>query len=373
MADTGQAKGRSEAAMNIDAMAMRMSVLTRALPMRILLVSSDDPESSSLEERMAAGGFEVERARGGNSALEQLERQWFPLIVTASELPDMDGLAFTELLRARGLADIYVMMLSLPQASIDYARCARVGVDDYLSVQIPDDELFARLRAALNTIALRRSLEETRAALATASPIDSETGAFTARETLSRLDTELHRALRYGRSLSVLLIGVRCVDRSERPPSAALKTVVDALRQTIRAHVDWIGRVEGRSDEVLFAIVLVEAAPGDGPNIKERLRTVLGRIPSALPLEFDFGLVGLDRTGAEGATIDAAALIQVADHCRVCSGRAGSAQLSAIQRSVAVGATIACRHGYAVESYCMLKVHAVTQRTGQPERAADPS
>jgi|HigsolmetaAR201D_1030396.scaffolds.fasta_scaffold01110_4 PleD family two-component response regulator len=359
--------------MNIDAMAARMPVLTRALPLRILIVVGDDVESSVIADQIVAGGFEVERTREGKAALEKLARQWFPLIVIARELSDMDGLAFTELLRARGFTDTYVMMLSSPRASIDYSRGASVGVDDYLTAQLPDDEVFARVRAAFNTIALRRSLEETRAALATASPIDSATGAYTERETLSRLETELRRAQRYGRTLSVLLIGVRCVDSSERPPQEALKMVVETLRQTIRTHVDWVGHVEGRPDEVLLAVVLVEAAPGDGPNIKERLRAVLGRMPSALPLEFDFGLVGLDRSGMGDAAIDAAALLQVADHCRVCSGRPGPAQLTAIQRSVAVGATIACRYGYAVESYCTLKVQAATQRTAQPDGTADQS
>lgn len=358
--------------MNIDAMAARMSVLPRALPMRVLIVAGDEPESATLSDRIASGGFEIGRARDGKAALEQLARQWFPLIVTACRLPDMDGLDFAESLRARGV-DSYLMLLSSPEASIDYARGNRVGVDDYLSVQTPDDELFARLRAAFNTMALRRSLEETRASLAAVSPFDDETGAFSERETLARLTTEMHRARRFGRMLSVLLVGVRCVDDAPRPPASALQQVVDTLRQSIRAHVDWIGRVGGRADEVLFAIVLVEAVPGHGPNIKERLRAVLGRLPSSLSLEFDFGFVGLDRTDTGSSAVDAGALLQVADHCRVCSGRAGPAQLSAIQRSVAVGATIACRQGYAVDSCCTLKAQAATQRTGEPARAAGPN
>src|SRR5690606_30017522 len=110
----------------------------------------------------------------------------------------------------------------------------------------------------------------------------------------------------------------------------------------IRTHIDWVGHVESASDEDVLAVVLPEAAPGDGPKIKERLRTALVKSGRDEPLRLDFGLVGLERErGCDTRTIEAAALLQVAEHCRRCTGRAGPAQLSAVQRSVAVGVTIA--------------------------------
>ncbi len=340
--------------MGIDAMTKRMSVLTRALPLRVLLVDDDELELELLAERIGAAGFEVARAANGAEALAMLASTWYPLIVTDWQMPVMDGIAFTEALRARGVDDTYVIMLTMRESMVDYERGYRAGVDDYLTKRLPDTDLFARIHAAFNTIALRRSLQDAQNALVTAAPIDPRTGAFTVNETLAKLQAELRRSLRYERMLSMLLIGMRALDRGEPPSIGVVKEAIETIQRTIRTHVDWVGHVGSKHGEESIAIVLPEAAPGDGPKIKERLRLALARLASPVPLHFEFGLVGLER-GGDSRGLDAADLLQVAEHCRACSGRPGAAQLSAIQRSVAVGVTIACRHGYAVESHCTLK------------------
>jgi PleD family two-component response regulator len=357
--------------MSIEAMATRMSVLTRALPMRILLVDDDDLELALMADRIGSAGFEVAIAMHGEEALELLGRQWFPLVITDWQMPVMDGIAFTEALRARGIDDTYVIMLTMREGSMDYERGYLAGVDDYLTKRLPDAELFARIHAAFNTLALRRSLKETQQALATASPVDAGTGAFTRSELLSKLESELRRAQRYGRMLSVLTIGVRVSGSDAEPSAAALKAVVQALQKTIRTHVDWIARLDDNAQAPAFAIVLPEAPPAEGPKIKERVRAALAAIPVGDSLlEFEYGLVSLDRSAGEGKKVDAADLLAVAEQCRVCTGHAGAAQLSTVQLSVAAGVTIACRHGYAVDSHCTLKAERAPQGAAQNSSAS---
>jgi DNA-binding response OmpR family regulator len=358
--------------MGIDAMATRMSVLTRALPMRILLVDDDELELELLADRIGANGFEVACALNGQQALEMVAEKWFPLIITDWQMPVMDGIAFTEALRARGVDDTYVIMLTMREGTLDYERGYVAGVDDYLTKRLPDAELFARVHAAFNTIALRRSLREAQHALEAMAPIDPHTGAFTGAETLVKLQGELRRAQRYERMLSILLVGLRVGDCA-RPATEIVKAAVQVIQRTIRTHVDWVGHVESSNESETLAIVLPEAAPGDGPKIKERLQIALANLAGGARLTFDFGLVGLERGGAEQA-IDARELLKVAEHCRLCSGRRGPAQLSAVQRSVAVGASIACRHGYAVASYCLLKPDSELAGQSQPvATGADPT
>ena len=100
-------------------------------------------------------------------------------------MPVMDGIAFTEALRGRGATDTYIIMLTMREASVDYERGYVAGVDDYLSKRVPDAELFARITAAFNTLALRRSLKEAQAALeqaaaSTLSPARSRCASCTA-------------------------------------------------------------------------------------------------------------------------------------------------------------------------------------------------
>lgn len=355
--------------MNIEAMATRMSVLTRALPMRILLVDDDELELALMADRIASAGFDVARAMNGEEALQLLAKQWHPLVITDWQMPVMDGIAFTEALRARGVDDTYVIMLTMRESSLDYERGYLAGVDDYLTKRLPDAELFARIHAAFNTLALRRSLKETRAALATASPVHPQTGAFTHQEMLAKLESELRRAQRYGRMLSVLTIGVRVEHSAEAPGVEALKAVVQAIQRTVRTHVDWVGQLDADHGAAL-AIVLPEAAAGDGPKIKERLRASLQEIAGAgQPLVFEFGLVSLDRGANEGRVVTTKDMLAVADQCRACSGHAGPAQLSAVQRSVAAGVTIACRHGYAVDSHCSFKAESSAQAPRSASRS----
>ena len=164
--------------MKADAIATRMSVLGRALPSRVLLVDDDELELELMADRLEAAGFEVARAANGEAALQLIEQQWYPLVITDWPMPVMDGITFTEALRGRGATDTYIIMLTMREASVDYERGYVAGVDDYLSKRVPDAELFARITAAFNTLALRRSLKEAQAALEQAAAIDTESGAF---------------------------------------------------------------------------------------------------------------------------------------------------------------------------------------------------
>lgn len=350
--------------MNVQAMATRMAVLSRALPPRVLIVDDDEMEREAMSLRLTGAGFEVEVANNGAEALERLARQWFPVVITDWQMPVMDGIQFTEKLRGRGIDDTYVIMLTMREASPDYERGYLCGVDDYLTKALPDSELLARIHVAFNTLSLRRTLKETRAALEAATPVDAQSGAFTLAESTAKLNSELRRAQRYGRMLAVMTVSVQSAakDVGMLKPEV-LQAVVAALRQVVRTHVDWIGRIEAEHDGAAFVVVLPEAGPSDGPGIRARMsRSFAAFGTDAAPkqqLRIDFGYAALDRSSGDGKVIEVAEFIGVAEQCRRCPGHTGTEQLSTIQRSVAAHAAIACRHGYAVDSNCTFKAETL--------------
>jgi PleD family two-component response regulator len=348
---------KGEVRMKVDAMATRMSVLARAVPMRILLIDDDELELELMADRLATAGFEVEQAANGAEALRILEQRWFPVVITDWQMPVLDGISFTESLRARGVRDTYVIMLTMREANLDYERGYAAGVDDYLTKKVPDAELFARINAGFNTLALRRSLEEAKLALNESASVDTDSGVFTSRDLHARLHGEICRAERYGRQLSVITVGIRTRDASSDVFSAdMLRNVAQTLVRVVRTHVDWVGRLETQG-EVAFAVVLPEANIADGPAIKERMLAALRRIADAesLDLVFTFGLSALERNGPNGPSVETSALVGVAEHCRACNGRVDAEQLTAVKESVAGHVAIACRHGYAVASECPLR------------------
>jgi PleD family two-component response regulator len=361
--------------MTAERMATRMSVLGRALPSRVLLVDDDELELELMADRLASAGFEVARASNGEEALCLIEQQWYPLVITDWLMPVMDGIAFTEALRSRGITDTYIIMLTMREASVDYERGYVAGVDDYLSKRVPDAELFARITAAFNTLALRRSLKEAHAALEQAAAIDPQSGAFAERELYTRLHGEIRRAQRFGRRLTTLTLGVQLAERQPTQNAALsadiLRGIVQVIDSVVRAQIDWAGRLD--SDEgAAFAIVLPESNISDAPRIKERLLAGLRRYARSIEradLTFSFGAAAVDDGGDRNVVVDTAELLEIAGRCRNCPGHAGPEQLGAVQRSVACHVAIVCRHGYAVDNECTLKAPAAGRKAPHAAQA----
>src|SRR5882757_7571730 len=137
----------------------RMSVLSRTLPTRILIVDDDELELALMHDRLTVAGFEVTQASNGAQALAILEEHWFPVVLTAGEMVPVDGIQLVERLRARGVTDTYLILLGARGGSFNYERGYAAGVDDYLTKHAPDVEFIARIEAGFQMLALRRSLK----------------------------------------------------------------------------------------------------------------------------------------------------------------------------------------------------------------------
>ena len=362
--------------MKAERIATRMSVLGRALPSRVLLVDDDELELELMADRLEAAGFEVACASHGEAALQLIEQQWYPLVITDWLMPVMDGISFTEALRHRGATDTYIIMLTMREASVDYERGYVAGVDDYLSKRVPDAELWARITAAFNTLALRRSLKEAQAALEQAAAIDADSGAFALRELFTRLHGEIRRAQRYGRKLTLLTLGVGVAERATAvevaPSPEMLRGFVQTIESVVRVQIDWTGRLDSERGAV-FAVVLPESSISEAPRIKERLLAALRRYAegfAALQMTFAFGVAALEDSSQQTPVVDTAEMLEIAGLCRNCPGHTGPEQLGAVQRSVACHVSIVCRHGYVVDNECSLKSRLSARRADEEEALA---
>ena len=362
--------------MKAERIATRMSVLGRALPSRVLLVDDDELELELMADRLSAAGFEVACAANGEAALKLIDQQWYTLVITDWLMPVMDGITFTEALLHRGTTDTYIIMLTMREASVDYERGYVAGVDDYLSKRVPDAELWARITAAFNTLALRRSLKEAQAALEQAAAIDTDSGAFALRELFTRLHGEIRRAQRYGRKLTLLTIGVSVAERATAveiaPTPEMLRGIVQTIESVVRLQIDWTGRLDSERGAV-FAVVLPESSISEAPRIKERLVVALRRFAEGfegLQLTFAFGVAALEDQAQQSPIVDTAELLEIGGLCRSCPGRTGPEQLGAVQRSVACHVSIVCRHGYVVDNECSLKSRLSARRADEEEALA---
>jgi len=150
---------------NSGAVTRRIRALSADLPLAVLVVDDDELERMLIADRLTQRGIEVLEAVDGARALDLLRDKPVPVVVVDWHMPVMDGIEFTERFRAELPGDTYVIMLTARKDDFDFERGYRAGVDDYLTKDVREPELLARIHAGMNTYSLRAQLRETRAAL----------------------------------------------------------------------------------------------------------------------------------------------------------------------------------------------------------------
>lgn len=275
------------------------------LTTKILVVDDDELELALMADRLTVVGLQVVTASNGAEALEILDREWFPVVLTDWRMPVMDGMQLIESLRNKGGEEVYIIMLSAQASAEDVERGYFNGVDDYLSKKSPDAELLARIEAAFNAVILRRSLKQVRAALAAAVQVNSETlGSEGQRATIMHLQAEMARAKRYHRRLSMLLLSARtqpAPGQPEAPPVDAnlWRILTQTLGVAIRIQIDWVGVLDPVDGVSSMAIVLPETAADNVAVIQHRVLVNLLRVVAQAPssevrLQFEIGAVSLE-------------------------------------------------------------------------------
>jgi CheY-like chemotaxis protein len=157
---------RSDNTIDTGVMTSRLRALSADMSLKILVADDDELARALLSDRLEHRGFQVAQAADGAEALKRMEEEPFPVLLVDWRMPVMDGIELTRHLRARGMADTYIVMLTSRDDDLECEQGYLAGVDDYLTKKVRDVELLARIHAAFAMFALRRELRETRAALA---------------------------------------------------------------------------------------------------------------------------------------------------------------------------------------------------------------
>jgi CheY-like chemotaxis protein len=121
---------------------------TSKAPTTVLVVDSNATSRRFVELALGRNGFGVETAQDGAAALEILKLQAIHLIVSDTELVDMDGLRlYRRLTQESRLQSIPFVFLSADTEVTTKIEALRAGVDDYLVKPCEVAELVARASA----------------------------------------------------------------------------------------------------------------------------------------------------------------------------------------------------------------------------------
>jgi two-component system sensor histidine kinase/response regulator len=113
---------------------------------RILLVEDNEINQQVARELLEQAGLVVDVADNGQVALERLAAAKYDLVFMDMQMPVMDGLKATQLLRATGHLDtLPVIAMTANAMEQDRRRCLDAGMNDFLVKPIEPEDLWKML------------------------------------------------------------------------------------------------------------------------------------------------------------------------------------------------------------------------------------
>jgi two-component system sensor histidine kinase EvgS len=108
----------------------RSTVPTR--PLQILAVDDHPANRLLLKQQLTRLGHKVVEAENGELALQYWEKQDFDLVITDCNMPVMDGLTLTRILRKEQKRPVIILGLTANAQPEERSRCIDAGMDDCL-------------------------------------------------------------------------------------------------------------------------------------------------------------------------------------------------------------------------------------------------
>jgi two-component system, cell cycle response regulator len=313
---------------------MSAGVTGTGAPLQLLLVE-DEPTQMLLTQRMLRrGGYEVDTATDGATALEKLATGRFQFLVTDWEMPGMDGPTLCRMARATPLPGyLYILLLTGQIATRSVVIGLDAGADDYVRKPADEAELLARLAAGRRIVQLEQSLRDANAQIQRLSITDPLVSTYNRRYLNEQLMQEVERARRKPHALSAILADLdffKSVNdqHGHQVGDEVLKHFVRLARGTIRETVDWVARYGGEE----FVVVLPDTDLTAAVIVAEKIRALCANgvvTTEAGDLKFtvSFGVATL-ASGAGPPGAAAEALLRDADAALYRSKREGRNRVS---------------------------------------------
>lgn len=255
----------------------------RSIP--ILVVDDDLISQTILVKSLKKAGHVTASANNGNEALEILEKQFYPIVITDWMMPEMDGLELCRVIRSKELQGyVYIILVTSKESRNDIVTGLKAGADDYLTKPFNKAELLARINTGIRILGLERSLKKANDAIRQLSITDPLTGCYNRGYLENHLNLEIKRAMRYGRPLSVVMCDIDHFKKvndlhGHQAGDETLKAFARCIMGSVRHKIDWVVRYGGEE----FVIVLPETGCGGSRIVADRLREKIEKMTIETP------------------------------------------------------------------------------------------
>jgi diguanylate cyclase (GGDEF)-like protein len=281
---------------------------------KLLLIDDSEAQSGQIKAALERLGYSVECANSGVEGLRLARTVQPDLVLLDVVMSDIDGFAVCRWLKMNAdTREIPVIMLTVRTALADRVEGLNIGADDYLSKPFQDEELEARIFAALRVKAAHAELKERNHQLETMlhhvealAITDALTGLFNRRRFADVLKREFAVTKRYRNTLSCLMLDLDHFKRvndqyGHDAGDQVLKEAARRISSSLR-EVDVPARYGGEE----FAILLPHTGKREAFVVAERLRNAVKGV------EFHFG----------GDTLRISASIGISGNIDVPTGQA---------------------------------------------------
>ena len=236
---------------------------------KIILIVDDDADSLRITNlTLTKAGYKVLSYVTGEEVRVALKTERPDLLILDVMLPGMSGYDLCREIRKDKAFTVTPVVYVTTKGQIDDKVAGlKTGADDYLTKPYEPEELVARVGAHIGRIELMKEL----------SIKDGLTRAYNHRYFQERLATELGRARRYGRALSLSLVDIDHFKRfndqwGHQVGDVVLRRLVDVLQQQVR-NVDVVCRYGGEE----FVVIMPETPSGKALEVMNRIREHLAR------------------------------------------------------------------------------------------------
>jgi len=125
-------------------------LLAQLASKKVLLVEDNEINQQVARELISVLGVHVECANNGQEALEAIRNNNYDMIFMDMQMPVLDGIETTKIIRQESLLDKQPIVAMTAHAMVgDKERCLAAGMDDYLSKPINPEKLYLCMQSWL--------------------------------------------------------------------------------------------------------------------------------------------------------------------------------------------------------------------------------
>ena len=101
--------------------------------MHILLVEDNDENREVANTLLKKMGVDVDEAVNGEVAIDMVQKKRYDMVLMDIQMPKLDGLSATKILRSKGFTDLLIIALSAHTSETERKRSLDAGMNDHLN------------------------------------------------------------------------------------------------------------------------------------------------------------------------------------------------------------------------------------------------